>query len=124
MANSYYYARLLSSSKDSDRAAAQAVGVVFPNQQGRGAHINISGGGVLKAAPHPDVAVRFLEYLASDEAQRIFSDGNNEFPAVASVAPNSILAALGEFKADTLNVANLGKNQPLAQRIFDRVGWP
>jgi iron(III) transport system substrate-binding protein len=124
VANSYYYARLLGSSKDSDRAAAQAVGVIFPNQKGRGTHINISGGGILKAAPHPDAAARFLEYLASDEAQRIFSDGNNEYPAVASVPPNKILVDLGEFKADTLNVANLGKNQPLAQRIFDRAGWP
>ncbi len=124
VANTYYYARLLGSSKDSDRAAAQAVGVVFPNQKGRGVHINISGGGVLKAAPHPDAAARFLEFLAGDEAQRIFSDGNNEYPVVATVAPNATLSALGEFKADTLNVANLGKNQPLAQRIFDRAGWP
>ncbi len=124
VANSYYYARLLGSSDDGDRKAAEAVGVVFPNQKGRGTHINISGGGVLKAAPHPDAAVRFLEYLASDEAQRIFSEGNNEYPVVADVAPNATLAGLGDFKADTLNVANLGKNQPLAQRIFDRVGWP
>jgi len=123
VANSYYYARLLRSSKDSDRAAAQAVGVVFPNQKGRGTHVNISGGGILKAAPHPDIAARFLEYLASDEAQRIFSNGNNEYPVVATVAPNATLVALGKFKADTLNVANLGKNQPLAQRIFDRAGW-
>lgn len=124
VANSYYYARLLGSQEESDRTAAQAVGVVFPNQQGRGTHINISGGGALKAAPHPDAAVRFLEYLASDEAQRIFSDGNDEYPVVAGVAPNATLSGLGTFKADTLNVANLGKNQPLAQRIFDRAGWP
>ncbi len=124
VANSYYYARLLRSSKDSDRAAAQAVGVVFPNQKGRGTHINISGGGVLKAAPHPDAAVRFLEYLASDEAQRFFSAGNNEYPVAVGVAPNATLSALGDFKADTLNVASLGENQPLAQRIFDRAGWP
>jgi len=124
VANSYYYARLLRSRKEGDRAAAEAVGVVFPNQQDRGTHINISGGGVLKAAPHPQAAVRFLEYLASDEAQHFFSAGNNEYPVVTGVAPNATLSALGDFKADTLNVASLGKNQPLAQRIFDRAGWP
>ncbi|HEY5598246.1 MAG TPA: Fe(3+) ABC transporter substrate-binding protein [Kiloniellales bacterium] len=124
VANSYYYARLLASDKDDERTAAQSLGVVFPNQDGRGTHINISGGGVLKAAPHPDAAVRFLEYLASDEAQRLFSDGNNEYPVVADVPANPILVGLGAFKADTLNVKHLGENQPLAQKIFDRVGWP
>ena len=124
VANSYYYVRMLRGDNDSDRQAAESLGVVFPNQAGRGTHINISGGGVMKAAPHPEAAVRFLEYLASDEAQRIFSDGNDEYPVVAGVAKNPTLAKLGEFKRDTLNVANLGKNQPLAQKIFDRVGWP
>jgi iron(III) transport system substrate-binding protein len=123
VANSYYYARLLSSDKEDDRTAAAAVGVVFPDQNGRGTHVNVSGGGVLKAAPHPEAAVRFLEYLASDEAQRIFSDGNNEYPVVASVTPNATLSGLGAFEADTLNVKHLGENQPLAQKIFDRVGW-
>jgi iron(III) transport system substrate-binding protein len=124
VANSYYYVRLLTSSKDSDRAVAEAVGVLFPNQKGRGTHVNISGGGVLKSAPHPDAAVRFLEYLVSDEAQHYFSDGTNEYPVVPSVSANPALSGLGDFKADTLNVANLGKNQPIAQQIFDRAGWP
>lgn len=123
VANSYYYARLLSSDKDEDRKVAEAVGVVFPNQADRGTHVNISGAGVLKSAPHPDAAVRFLEYLASDEAQRIFADGNNEYPAVKSVTANPVLRDLGDFKRDSLNVAEYGKNQPLAQMIFDRAGW-
>jgi len=124
VANSYYYVRLLTSDKDSDRAVAEAVGVVFPNQKGRGTHVNISGAGVVKTSPNPDAAVRFLEYLASDEAQRYFADGNNEYPVVAGLAAVPALSALGNFKADTLNVANLGKYQPMAQQIFDRVGWP
>jgi iron(III) transport system substrate-binding protein len=124
VANSYYYVRLLRSDKESERQAAEALGVIFPNQAGRGTHINVSGGGVMKFAPHPEAAVRFLEYLASDEAQRLFADGNNEYPAVDGVAINSTLAKLGDFKRDTLNVASLGENQPLAQKIFDRVGWP
>ncbi|MFQ6018453.1 MAG: Fe(3+) ABC transporter substrate-binding protein [Kiloniellaceae bacterium] len=123
VANSYYYARLLTSPKAKDRNVAKAVGVVFPNQDDRGTHVNISGAGVLKAARHTAAAIRFLEYLASDTAQRIFADGNNEYPVVESVAPNAALQSLGDFKRDTLNVGQYGANQPLAQRIFDRAGW-
>jgi iron(III) transport system substrate-binding protein len=123
VANSYYYVRLASSKKAEDREAADAVGLVFPNQAGRGTHINVSGAGVLKHAPHEEAAIRFLEYLASAEAQSYFADGNNEHPVVDGVAPNSALRSLGAFKADPLNVAVYGENQPAAQRIFDRAGW-
>lgn len=123
VANSYYFARLLASDDPADRKVAEAVGVVFPNQDDRGTHVNISGAGVLKWAPHPDAAVRFLEYLASDEAQRIFADGNDEYPVVEAVPANKVLRKLGDFKRDTLNVAEYGRNQPLAQMIFDRAGW-
>jgi iron(III) transport system substrate-binding protein len=123
VANSYYYVRLASSKKAADRETAEAVGVVFPNQGDRGAHINVSGAGVLKHAPHRDAAVKFLEYLASAEAQSYFADGNNEYPVVEGVAPNAALRGLGDFKADPVNVAIYGENQPAAQRIFDRAGW-
>jgi iron(III) transport system substrate-binding protein len=123
VANSYYYARLVKSEEPDDKAVVARVGVVFPNQDGRGTHINVSGAGVLKHAPHPDAAVKFLEYLASDEAQHYFADGSNEYPVVAGVALDSVLERLGTFKADPLNVSVLGENQPEAQRIFDRVGW-
>jgi iron(III) transport system substrate-binding protein len=79
---------------------------------------------MLKTAPHPQAAVKFLEYLASDEAQVHFADGNNEWPAVATVAVrNPALEALGKFKADPLNVGTLSRNTALAQKIFDRAGW-
>jgi len=123
VANSYYFARLMKSEEAEDKAVVERVGVVFPNQDGRGAHINVSGAGVLKHAPHPEAAVRFLEYLASEDAQHYFVDASNEYPAVDGVAINSVLQALGPFKADPLNVSVLGENQPEAQRIFDRVGW-
>ena len=123
VANSYYFARLMKSDKADDKAVVEKVGVVFPNQAGRGAHVNVSGAGVLKHAPHPEAAVKFLEYLVSEEAQRYFADGNNEYPVVDGVAANSVLEQLGSFKADPLNVSVLGENQPQAQRIFDRVGW-
>ena len=121
--NSYYYARLATSSKEKDRKTAAAVGVIFPNQDDRGTHVNISGAGILKHAQHVDAAVRFLEYLASEKAQRIFADGNNEYPVVVGVEPNDALKAFGPFKADTINVSQLGQNQPLAQKVFDRAGW-
>lgn len=123
VANSYYYIRLLSSDKPEDRAVAEAVGVVFPNQDGRGTHVNISGAGVVKGARHPEAAVKLLEYLASDGAQRIFADGNNEYPAVPGIEAKPALQNLGNFKEDPINVSQLGQNQPLAQKIFDRAGW-
>src|SRR6185503_18948661 len=104
-------ARFARSSKADEREVAERIAVVMPNQKTWGTHINISGAGVLKHAPHRDAAVKFLEYLASDEAQRYFADGNNEWPAVAQVkVDNPVLNALGEFKQDRLNVAVLGRN--------------
>jgi iron(III) transport system substrate-binding protein len=123
IANTYYYVRLMKSAKPEERAVAEKVGVIFPNQSGRGTHVNISGAGVLKHAPHRDNAVRFLEYLASDEAQAYFANGNNEYPAVGKVKGNRELASLGEFRKDSLNVSVLGKNQAAAQQAYDRAGW-
>ena len=91
--NTYYYVRLLTSSKDKDKAVADKVGVIFPNQGDRGTHVNISGAGVMKNAPNKDAAVEFLEYLASEGAQRYFADGNNEYPVVAGVDANSAVGS-------------------------------
>lgn len=124
LSNTYYYARLLKSTKPEDRKLIEQVGLIWPNQKSFGTHMNISGAGVLKSAPNRDAAIRYLEYLASDQAQAYFADGNNEWPVVANVKiDNRELAGLGKFKADTLNISALGKNQPVAQRIFDRVGF-
>jgi iron(III) transport system substrate-binding protein len=122
--NQYYYARLARSQKPDERAIAERIGLVFPNQKTWGTHVNISGAGVLKHAPNRAAAIRFLEYLASDEAQRYFADGNNEWPVVAGVkVDNPVLGAFGNFKRDGLNVAVLGRNQPNSQKIYDRVAW-
>jgi iron(III) transport system substrate-binding protein len=124
VSNQYYYARLARSEKADERAVAEHVGVVFPNQKTWGTHVNISGAGVAKHAPNREAAVKFLEYLASDEAQRYFADGNNEWPVVAGVkVDNPVLGAFGDFKRDRLNVAVLGRNQPSSQKIYDRVAW-
>ncbi|MBP0629477.1 Fe(3+) ABC transporter substrate-binding protein [Cupriavidus sp. AcVe19-1a] len=124
ISNTYYIARLLKSTKPEDKAVADKLGVVWPNQKSQGVHMNISGGGMLKHAPNKEAAVKFLEYLASDEAQRYFADGNNEWPVVQGVkVSNPALDALGEFKADSINVAELGKYQPQAQKLLDRAGF-
>jgi iron(III) transport system substrate-binding protein len=124
LVNSYYVARLMRSEKPEDKQVVGQTAVVWPNQKNRGTHINVSGGGVLKTAPHRDAAVKFLEYLASDEAQIHFADGNNEWPVVKTAkARNPALEALGTFKADALNVGTLSKNTAQAQKIFDRAGW-
>ena len=124
LSNTYYYVRMMRSDKPEDRKMIEKIGVIWPNQSGRGTHINISGGGMLKYAPHKAAAVKFLEYLADNRAQIYFADGNNEWPVVPGVPTNNpALKALGAFKTDSINIAVIGKNQPVAQKIFDRVGY-
>ncbi len=121
--NTYYLARLAASDNADDRAVADAVGVLFPNQDSTGVHINISGAGVLKHAPNRANAIRFLEYLTEQRAQSYFADGNNEYPVVEGVAPTAVVRQLGAFEADTLSAADLGRHQAEAVRVFDRAGW-
>jgi iron(III) transport system substrate-binding protein len=124
VSNTYYLVRMLRSDKPEDKKAMERIAIVWPDQKLQGSHINISGGGMLKTAPHKEAAVKFLEYLASDEAQNYFANGNNEWPAVASAKPaNPALESLGKFKADTLPIAALAKNAATAQKIYDRAGW-
>jgi iron(III) transport system substrate-binding protein len=124
LANSYYVARMLRSEKPEDKKTMENVTVIWPNQQTTGAHINISGGGMLKTAPNKDAAVKFLEYLVSDQAQVYFADGNNEWPVVASVKTNNPgLGAMGKFKSDTIKVGDLAAKQAEVQKIYDRAGW-
>ena len=124
VANTYYLARLMRSDKPEDRTTMDKIGIVWPDQQSYGAHINVSGGGVLKHAPHKEAALQFLEYLASDQAQRYFADGNNEWPVVVGMKiDNPALIALGKFKADSLPVGSLAMYRAKAQMIFDQVGY-
>ncbi|MFZ5581613.1 MAG: Fe(3+) ABC transporter substrate-binding protein [Pseudomonadota bacterium] len=124
VSNTYYVARLLRSDKAEDKKVMEKVGVVWPNQKTSGTHINVSGAGMLKNAPHKAAAVKFLEYLASDEAQRYFADGNNEWPVVASLkVSNPALESLGRFKADALPVGSLAMYRAKAQIIFDRANY-
>ena len=124
ISNTYYIARLMRSSKPEEQKLMENIGVVWPNQQGGGTHINVSGGGLLRTAPHKEAGIKFLEYLVSDQAQRYFADGNNEWPVVDSLkVANPALDTLGKFKADKLPVKNLAMYQAKAQMILDRAGY-
>lgn len=123
LANTYYVGRLLGSENPDDRAVGEAVGILFPNQDDRGAHVNISGAGVLANAPHRENAVAFLEYLASEEAQRLFADGNNEYPVVEDVTPSGPIKAFMDFKASEVNANVYGANARTATEVYDRAGW-
>jgi len=124
LTNTYYLARLMRSEKPQDKAAIDKVGVVFPNQDSFGTHVNIAGAAVARNAKNRDGALRFLEYLVSDEAQLYFADGNNEWPVVASLkVANPALQTLGPFKSETIPVSVVGMNQVKIQQMLDRVGY-
>lgn len=124
LVNTYYLARFAGSDSEADQRVFDALGVIFPNQETTGTHVNISGAGVAANAPHRDNAIRFIEYLTEDQAQRYLADGNNEYPVSEGVAPSDAVASLGAFREDTLDLSELGTNQAEAVRVFDRAGWP
>jgi iron(III) transport system substrate-binding protein len=130
LSNTYYLARLAKSSKPEEKEIAAKIGVIFPNQsgdpkkQGRGAHFNISGGGVAKNAPNRDHAIAFLQYLATPEAQEIFASSNNEYPMVKGVAVDSVLQSFGAFKEDIQNDAvTFGRKNGDALKIMNKADW-
>lgn len=123
ISNTYYFGRLSGSKKPEDQAIVAKLGVFFPNQNDRGTHINISGAGVAKNAPNKDNAVKFMEYLVSPAAQKLFAEGNYEYPVVEGAPIHPIVAAWGTFKEDKLNAAVFGKNNAEALKIMDRAGW-
>ncbi|UEM20325.1 Fe(3+) ABC transporter substrate-binding protein [Skermanella mucosa] len=123
VSNTYYFGRIAGSSKPEDKAIAEKVGVFFPNQNDRGTHVNISGAGVLKNAPNRENAVKFLEYLVSPAAQKIFAEGNYEYPVLKQAEQSPVIASWGSFKEDELNASVFGKNNEEALKIMDRAGW-
>jgi iron(III) transport system substrate-binding protein len=123
ISNSYYFARLAGSDKAEDKAVVAKLGIVFPNQGDRGTHVNISGAGVTKHAPHKDSAVKLLEFLVTPESQKVFAEGNNEYPVRSGVPAAPVVASWGSFKGDPVGAAAIGKYQPDAVKIADRAGW-
>jgi len=124
ISNTYYFSRALRKEVSGLPADAMAnIGWVFPAQNAEGAHMNLSGGGVAVHAPNRENAIKFLEYLASDQAQQYFSAGNDEYPAVPGVGLSPSVAALGMFRPDAVDLSKVAKNVAEAQRIFNQVGW-
>jgi iron(III) transport system substrate-binding protein len=121
--NTYYYANLFRSNEAKDKDVLAKTGIIFPNQRDRGTHVNISGAGVVKTAPNKANAIRFLEYLASPDAQTIFAEGNSEYPVVRGTKLVNALQQFGEFREDTLSAATFGRNNEAALRLTDRAGW-
>lgn len=123
IANTYYLAGMLTGEAAADRTAAERMGVFWPNQDGRGTHVNVSGAALTTSAKHPEAAVALVEFLASPESQAWYAEANGEYPVRADVPSSSTLAAWGTFKADTLNLARLGELNAEAVKLMDRAGW-
>lgn len=121
--NSYYFARALRKDVKDLSADIDQIGWVFPDQDGKGTHVNVSAAGLLANAPNKENAVKFLEYLASEGAQSYLAAGNDEFPVVEGVAKSASVVKLGNFKADDLNLSAFGENQAKAQEIYNAVGY-
>ncbi|NIR50726.1 Fe(3+) ABC transporter substrate-binding protein [candidate division KSB1 bacterium] len=121
--NTYYIGKMLNSENPAERRVAKMVDLFFPNQNGRGTHINVSGAGVTAHAAHKKHAVKFLEYLVSEEAQKLFAEANYEYPVGQDVERGSLVRSWGDFKADDINLSLLGQHNRQAVEIFDEVGW-
>ena len=126
LTNTYYLARMMRSNNPADRAVTDKLGVVFPNQNSWGTHVNIAGGAVARHSKNVDASTRFLEYLASPSAQNHFANGNNEWPVAKGVSfDNPALKAMsgGAFKSELLPISAVGMNQIKVQQMLDRVGF-
>jgi iron(III) transport system substrate-binding protein len=121
--NHYYYGKMMYGDKPEQKAWAESIRLVFTNQDDRGSHVNISGGGMAKHSPNPQSARRFLEFLTTPVAQQLYGEVNFEYPVNPAVAPGGVLASWGAFKRDELAIERLAELAPDAQMIIDRVGW-
>ncbi|MEM1288410.1 MAG: extracellular solute-binding protein [Pseudomonadota bacterium] len=131
LSNTYYFGRIIRRLEEGnpvegfeDQETLDQIGWVFPNQESIGTHVNISGAGIAANAPNAENAAKFLEYLASEQAQAYFSAGNDEYPAVMGTPISASVAKLGFFRQDTQNLSVLGENQATAQEVYNRIGYP
>lgn len=123
LANTYYLGGMSNSSDDAEKQAAAKVAVFWPDAKTTGVHVNVSGAGVTAHARNRDHAIKLLEFMAGDAAQRWYAETNNEYPVNPAIPPSATLKAWGEFKADTVNVAKLGELNAAAVQVMDRAGW-
>jgi iron(III) transport system substrate-binding protein len=123
VANTYYLAGMLTDNDPQQRRIAEQVAVFWPNQQGRGSHVNVSGAALIKASHNREAAVKLLEFLAGDAAQQWYAEVNGEYPVRSGVKMSETLKGWGPFKADSLNLGRLGELNAEALMLMDRAGW-
>ncbi len=123
IANTYYYGRLMNSEKASDKVLVEKVALFWPNQQGRGVHMNVSGAGVTKSSRHKDNAIKLIEFMSSAESQAWYAAVNSEFPVLKNAETSASLKSWGSFKADTIPLNKLGENNRAAVELMDKAGW-
>ena len=123
LVNNYYLGKMLTSKDESEVSAAQKVKIFWPNQDGRGTHVNISGAAITNSSKNKTSAIKLLEFLISDEAQQWYAEKNLEYPIKPGIQPSEILLSWGEFKADSLNLHQLGERNAEAVMIMDHAGW-
>lgn len=121
--NSYYIITLLNSKKQSDQETAKSLGVIFPNQDNRGTHINITGIALLKSSQNKDAAIKFIEFMLSKEAQEILVSTSHEYPVNKDAKPSKEIAALGKFKEDSISLNKVANELENAQKIYKELGW-
>ncbi len=121
--NTYYIGLMENSSNPEEVQVTQSIGLFFPNQETTGTHINVSGAGVAKYAPNKENAIKFIEFLVSEEAQSVFALSNYEYPVNVNVEVSETLKRWGEFREDSLNLSLLGENNKNAVILFDEGGW-
>lgn len=121
--NTYYLAGMLTSSQESEVNAAKKIKLFWPDQNGRGTHMNISGAGILKPAKNKKEAVQLLEFLLSNESQQWYAETNHEYAINMDIESSAVLKSWGQFKADNLNLSLLGKHNADAVLLMDRAGW-
>ncbi|KAB7885465.1 Fe(3+) ABC transporter substrate-binding protein [Poseidonibacter ostreae] len=123
IANTYYIGKMVDNKDASQREAVKKVKVLFPKFENGGTHINVSGAGVAKYSPNKDNAIKFIEFMASKEAQKLFAQGNYEYPVLKGVKASELVSSWGTFEDDNISINTLGQNNKAAVKIFDKAGW-
>jgi len=123
IANTYYVGKMVNNKDKGQAEAVKKVKIFFPKFENGGTHINVSGAGVAKYSPNKENAIKFIEFLASKDAQELFAGGNFEYPVIDGVKKNPIVESWGEFEDDTISINELGKNNATAVKVFDKAGW-
>ena len=123
IANTYYFGRLIDSPDEKDRTLASKLGVFWPNQSDRGAHVNVSGVGVIRYSQNRNEAIKLIQFMISQESQMYYAKINHEYPVVEGTPLSDTMSRLGDFKSDVLNLSVLGVNNTDAVKLMDRAGW-